>query len=72
VADRAAAWALALAHPDGCPVAGVARPPHYDEGRDRECPGVTRFAVGDLDAACDTCGGRTGWAVAGLIEPVTS
>ena len=55
--------------PEGCPVRGWAKPPHYDEGRDRECPGTTWYAVGDLDAPCDTCGGRTGWLVAGGITP---
>lgn len=51
----------ALGHPyEVLDVEGIAQPAHYDEARDRPCPGSTTYSTGDLDAPCDTCGGSTG------------
>lgn len=53
---------------EGTPIPFDAHAPHYDELRDRQCPGVTRYQVGDLDAPCGTCGGRTGWLAAAVDQ----
>lgn len=38
-----------------------------DGGVDR-CPGRLHFKQGDLEAPCDTCGGRCGWMVATSVH----
>jgi hypothetical protein len=44
--------------------ARTARCDTYDEARDRPCPGLLTFHPGDVQAACDTCGGWCGYLVA--------
>lgn len=46
----------------------VARCGNWDEERGRSCPGELRYCWGQSEAACDTCGGRCGIAVAAWVR----
>lgn len=44
---------------------------NYREDLDRECDGILRFGLGDIEAACSICGARCGWMVAKYVERET-